>query len=60
MRNVIHLTNGDVERVSGVIRWLEGCYTFQGFALSQSKLLCVVKEVSDDDDDDDDQDDDDA
>ena len=49
VRNVIHLTNGEVERVSGVIRWLEECYTFSDYMLSENKLLCVVKEASDDD-----------
>ena len=46
VRNAILMTNGDVDRVSGLIRWLEESYTFQGFALSENRLLTVVSEAS--------------
>ena len=46
VRNGILMTNGDLDRVTGLIRWLEECYTFQGFVLAQNRLLTVVDEAS--------------
>ena len=46
VRNGILMTNGDLDRVTGLIRWLEECYTFQGFVLAQNPLLTAVDEAS--------------
>ncbi len=46
VRNVIHMTNGDLDRVTGLIRGLEECYTLQGYVLSHNRLLTVVSEGS--------------